>query len=114
MTNEIARQQKVLVLRNGLEIWIDKDKAEEIENDWVNGNLKGAFKIEGRTLNTSDLSAIVKPLDMEELRRRKNGQWKCRFGVFHDRGEKCSCEVDLENKRNIERTRIMLDELKNK
>jgi hypothetical protein len=29
---------------------------------------------------------------MEDYTRRKNGQWKCKYGNWHDKGEKCNCE----------------------
>lgn len=98
MTNELARQQKCIVLRNGLEIWVDKDKAEKIEDDWINGRLKGPFKIDGRTLNTADISAFALPQDMTDLVHRKNGEWKCKSGTWHSRGEKCECASNEEKK----------------
>ena len=30
---------------------------------------------------------------MEEQARRKNGQWKCRLGAWHDRKEVCECQA---------------------
>lgn len=91
MTTELANPQKCIVLRNGLEIWIDSTKATQIEDDWISGRLKGPLRIEGRIINTADISAIALPGDMYDLSHRKNGQWKCQAGRWHDRGEKCNC-----------------------
>lgn len=91
MTRELSKNQKIIVLRNGVEIWTDSEKAERFQEDWTNGLVKGAVTFEGRSLNTADVIGVVLPIDMEELRRRKNGQWKCNSGKWHDRGEKCLC-----------------------
>lgn len=102
MTNEITLQQKCIVMRNGIEIWTDSKKAERFEQDWVHG-LKGAVTFEGRTLNTADILGVFLPDDMEDLIRRKNKQWKCKHGEWHDIGEKCQClsreEKDYSQKR---------------
>lgn len=90
MTNEIANQMKCIVMRNGIEIWTDARKAEQFEQDWVHG-LKGAVTFEKRTLNTADILGVFLPDDMEDLIRRKNKQWKCQHGNWHDRNEKCEC-----------------------
>lgn len=91
MTTELANQQKCIVLRNGLEVWVDATLATQIETDWISGALKGPLRVAGRVINTADISAICLPQDMFDLGHRKNGQWKCRAGRWHDRGEKCNC-----------------------
>lgn len=96
MTSEVSRPMKCIVMRNGVEVWTEAEKAERFEQDWVNG-LKGAVRFEGRTLNTADILGVFLPGDMEDLIRRKNRQWKCRHGEWHDIGEKCQC-VSAEEK----------------
>ncbi|MDD4411782.1 MAG: hypothetical protein PHO58_04730 [Bacilli bacterium] len=90
MNQEITKPQKCIVMRNGAEIWIDEDKANELEI--ILANLKESKFIfsDGRTFNTADISNILLPEDMEDITRRKNGQWKCKYGHWHERGEQCS------------------------
>lgn len=90
-TNEIAKEQKCIVMRNGIEIWTDADKASRFQKDWESNAVRGAVGFEGRSLNTADLLGVFFPCDMEDLRRRKNFQWKCQHGTWHDRQEKCEC-----------------------
>lgn len=103
MTTEITKPQLCVVMRNGVEIWAESEKAERFGNDCVRG-LKGMVQFEGRFLNTADFVGIFTPDDMESLIRKKNKQWKCKHGTWHDFGEKCVCmsqeEKDYSKKRN--------------
>lgn len=88
---QLVKIQRCLIMRNGLEIWIDEEKAEIIGNDLVKGQLKGILKIEGRYLNTVDIIGIFTAEDVSDLTCRKNGQWKCENGQWHDKNKKCDC-----------------------
>jgi hypothetical protein len=92
MMNNLTNQQKVIVMRNGIEIWVDSSKAERFQADWGAG-LKGAVQFEGRTLNTADILGVFTPQDLAELTRRKNGEWCCKSGVWHQRNTKCDCQI---------------------
>lgn len=108
MTTDLANPQKCIVLRNGLEVWVDFEKANEIEIDWVAGKLKGPFRVSGRVLNTADITGIVLPEDMVDMRKRKNGEWKCHRGTWHDRGAKCECAT-LEEANFAEQRRKLIE-----
>lgn len=103
MNKEIANKQKCIVIRYGIEIWIDEDKWKKLE--FALDNQIGQFyNIEGRRVNKADLVGIFYPIDLEEMKRRKNGQWKCGYGQWHNRGEVCEChksKLDIENSRRM-------------
>jgi hypothetical protein len=101
VSSELTNQQKCLCVRNGVEIWLDADKAEKINKAIAGSQGRSMIDIEGRTINLADLVGMFLPEDMEGMTRRKNGQWKCRVGKWHDRGEKCFCltEQEIEEKR---------------
>lgn len=103
MTNEITKSQKCVVMRNGVEIWADAEKADGFGDDCVKG-MKGMVKFEGRYLNTADFVGVFFPDDMESLVRKKNKQWKCKHGTWHDMGEKCVCLTQEERDYNKKRT----------
>ncbi len=42
-------------------------------------------------MNTADIMGIFSPGDMEDMKRRKNGDWVCKFGIWHGRKEDCAC-----------------------
>ena len=99
MTNEIAKEQRCLLLREGIEIWIDKEKAEKISQD-LSSNRAGKFnKIEGRLINIADIVGIFNPKDLEELKRRKQGQWLCKYGYWHLKTE-LHCDCSVRNKKD--------------
>ena|SRR3990167_1328659 len=110
MTNQLSNKQKCLVMRNGIEIWLDGDKANKIGNDML-VIPRGIFKAEDRFLNTADIIGIFTPEDMDNLTRRKNGQWKCeKRGRWHDRGIKCECltieQEEIKRKNTEEHQRL--------
>jgi len=101
MTNNsstsIAKKQKCLLMRNDIEIWIDEDRAGEIENVLID-NPRAIVKFEGRLLNSVDIVGIFLPADLDDLKRRKQGQWKCKHGNWQAKEDStCSCGQRHEN-----------------
>lgn len=88
MTNEIAKEQKCIVMRNSVELWVDAEKAAKFQADWEGQQIKGAVGFEGRTLNTADIVGVFKPEDMEAVTRRKNGEWQDKKGRWLQKGDK--------------------------
>ena len=89
MSNEIVKEQVCLKSQyTGAEIWINKEKLSEI----IKAIEKGEKLIEvcGNYINPQNLE-ILTAEQMEEITRRKNGQWKCKKSVWHDKGQKCEC-----------------------
>jgi hypothetical protein len=89
MSNELAKQQKCILLRSGVEIWVDLEKAEKLETILVADPKTRFIKFENKTFNSTDVVGIFPASDMEDRTRRKNGEWQCLKGYWHDRGEKC-------------------------
>lgn len=87
--NEITINQKCLVLRNGIEIWIAEDRA----NNFIQAlNTNQQFiDFEGRLINKVDVLGIFTPQDLDEHTKRKNGQWKCKHNVWYDKNVECTC-----------------------
>lgn len=102
MTNEITRKQKCILLRNGVEIWVDEETAIEFECDWVSQQVHGAVSIGGRTINTVDVSGVFLPEDLDVVKRQKRGQWQCKQGKWHERNEECSCDIYRTDEKGIE------------
>ena len=100
---EIANKQKCLMIRNSIEIWMDEKKWEKLEYALKN-SIGKFYDIEGRTINVADIVGIFLPIDLDEMKRRKNGQWKCKYGKWHNRGDDCQCwknKTDLENEERL-------------
>ena len=89
MEKELSNPMKCIYIRNGVEIWLVSEKAEQLMTIFGSPNPPQFVKYEGRLINRADLVGVFLPIDMEEMTRRKNGQWKCQYSTWHDRNEKC-------------------------
>lgn len=86
--NEITKKQMCVLMRSGIEIWLDEDRAENLIKSMETSKF---IRLEGSVVNTYEIIGIYTPEHMEDVKRHKNGQWKCKLASWHDRGEKCAC-----------------------
>lgn len=89
MTPDIIR--KCVLVRGGLEIWIDASKADNLYEAIKSPQAPKYIKVEGQVINTFEIIGIMTADAMEEKQRRKNGQWKCLKGTWHEKGNVCEC-----------------------
>ena len=92
MNQELSKNLVCICVRNGVQIWIEKERAENLRNVLNKLEKHHFIEFEKEFINTADIIGIFSPESMDELTRRKNGQWKCKTGFWHDRGKKCACE----------------------
>lgn len=98
MTNELSKLLFCVCMRNGVEIWMEQERVEKLQK--LIENLTGTkfVNFDNETINTADIVGIFSAETMNENTRRKNGQWKCKYDFWHERGTKCEC---IPNKRCI-------------
>lgn len=96
MTNELATKQRCVLMRSGVQLWIEEEKAIALSVDIQQGAVKGFVLIDGETINTNDIVGIHTPQVIYELNKSKSGQWKCEHGNWIPRGRKCQCSVKPE------------------
>ncbi|NCD07234.1 MAG: hypothetical protein EOL97_14060 [Spirochaetia bacterium] len=101
--NEITKQQKCIKMRNNISIWIDEEVADKIEESLKQGNSGRFIKVEGNLLNVVDITGIYTPKALDEYTREKNGEWKCKYGNWHKKGQECECN-------NNKRTSVIFDQ----
>jgi hypothetical protein len=100
----LAKIQKCILLKNGIEKWVELDIAEQIQDalDTLQSHL--FIRIadsKNETVNTAELVGVFGADTLEEFKRAKNGQYKCLMGTWHDKGQICACvsfDVSLKNK----------------
>jgi len=85
--NELSKELKCVVIRGGMEIWVEAEKMDSLYSAIEKG---GLLKIDGNLVNAKDVVGVFGATVMEETTRRKNGQWKCESGYWHNRGEECA------------------------
>ncbi len=102
MNIELSVNLVCLVMRNGVQIWVEKDRAQRLFLLLASPNAPQFIEYDGRLLNRADLTGIFTAQDMEDHTRRKNGESKCLQGKWHEKGRNCDC-VSNEQRENIER-----------
>lgn len=93
--NELSKNLVCVCMRNQVEIWVEADRAETLTNLLTSQNAPQFIKYEGRLINRADLVGVFSALDMEDVTRRKNGEWKCKMNEWHERKQECSCRSKI-------------------
>lgn len=78
-------------MRSGVEIWIEAERAENLQNALQGITQSKFIRHDGQTINTADIVGIFYASTMAEHTRRKNGEWQCPSGTWHKRKEDCEC-----------------------
>jgi hypothetical protein len=116
--NEITKPQMCLYMRNGIEIWIDKEKSTRIQEDLESGDVAKFIRVEDKTVNTVEIVGIFEPADLEDMKRTKRGEWKCDRGNWHARNDVCECwrtrtgRIDSELEASIPAATETIDKIK--
>jgi len=87
MSTELALNMRCVILNGGIEKWITEHQAKLIQ-DAVESNQK-FIQLGDEMLSTYSIVGIFTPATLEERSRRKNGEWQCKYGYWHDRGNEC-------------------------
>lgn len=89
---ELAVDLMCVKMRSGVTFWVERARAERLMQ-LLESEVKTRFvRFEDEMLNVADVEGVYSAATMEDLERRKNGEWKCRIaGRWHDRFQKCEC-----------------------
>jgi hypothetical protein len=93
MTNEIAKKQLVLLLKNGLEIWMDETRALYVQKSLLESKAQ-FFSLEEEGLKMQsihNIEGLYTPEQLSEIKKSKQGYWRCEFKKLHERGSSCNC-----------------------
>jgi len=89
--NKLSKKLMCVPIRNGVEIWMEEDESKALQNMLVNITGHKFIRFGDRILNTADVVGIYTAQDIEEVTRRKKGEWQCNYQVWHKKNEKCEC-----------------------
>lgn len=87
-------------MRNGAEIWLEEERIKFLIDNLLSLEKHNFIKIDDEIINTADIVGIFGTKTMEEITRRKNGQWKCVLGYWHERGQECAHHLMPQNYAN--------------
>jgi hypothetical protein len=99
---KVSKNLKCILTRSGVELWLEEEFLAGLENALLNSKESKFLEIGEEVINTADIVGVFNAKTMEELTRRKNGQWKCEFSTWHNRGENCFC-WEKERYKNLDR-----------
>ncbi len=92
--NKVSKNLHCICLRNGVEIWIENDRLGKLKEAITASAGHKFVEIDDEFINTADLVGVFSATTMDEVARRKNGQWRCQHGVWHDKAKKCECHIN--------------------
>ena len=99
---EISKSLKCLLLKNGIEIWKESERLEALKNSLLNLQNHFFVVIDEDEINTAEIAGIFSAKTMAEYTKRKNGEFKCVYGKWHGKFEKCYCdETEIKEYRKI-------------
>lgn len=94
MTPDILR--KCVIIRGGIELWIDTDRADRLAEALKSASAPKFIDVDGQYVNTFEILGIFTAASIEEKNRRRNGQWKCNKGNWHEKAQGCGCPTYTE------------------
>lgn len=87
----LSKNLMCIQMRSGVEVWLEDDRATNFKNVLLNTTSSKFVQLDREIINTADVVGVWTGETMETVTRRKNGQVKCSFGSWHDKGQKCDC-----------------------
>ncbi len=90
MEKQITENLMCIVIRGGLEIWLEEKKIKNLQKILSQGRESKFIELDEETINTADITGIFTAQTMKEFAHRKSGEWKCGYGHYHKRGEHCA------------------------
>jgi hypothetical protein len=100
--NKLEKQQKVVLLQDGILFYMDAERADALADAIRPLNFDDQIKFDGRDFTKRMYLGVFLPGDIEEQTKRKNGDWICRIKKWHHRGEQCDCTT-MESLNEIKR-----------
>lgn len=91
MSKQLTKPQKVMLLTDGIQLWMDSDRADGFMEQIRGMTFDDIAEYEGRQFTRSMFRGFFLPEDIDGMTKRKNGQWQCKGANWHDRGENCAC-----------------------
>lgn len=89
--NELSKDLLCIYMRFGLEIWVERERALKFYALLGQPNAPQFTEIDGNLVNRADVAGVFTAASMDEFRRRKNGEWKCYRGTWHEKRVECNC-----------------------
>jgi len=87
MNKKITDKNFVVMLKGNYRCWVNKEQKELLEKGLLMG--KKFIKIDEFLFNSDDISFILPASEIDREDRIKRGDWQCKYGYWHTKGEQC-------------------------
>jgi hypothetical protein len=94
MEKSLSVALRCISMRSGVEIWLEERLASQFEAVLLGVKASQFVKVAGQVVNTADVTGLFDAATVEEYRRRRNGEWQCREGGWHQKGAECGCRPE--------------------
>ena len=91
MGTELAKDLVCISMRNGVEIWLSAERAAIARSALLEIRESKFIHIDSQVINTADIVGIFTAEVIGDMARRRNGQWKCDSGTWHEKRQDCEC-----------------------
>lgn len=92
MSQELSVKLMCILLRSGVEIWIEEERIESLKKILTASKESKFIELNNEVINTADVVGIFTPETMKTKEKIKQGQWQCEACKrWHPRGEQCGC-----------------------
>lgn len=93
MSKEVTKNFVCVLLKNGIEIWLEKDRTDNLKS-LMESNSVNYLDLDGETISKNQIAGIFTPQRMDEYTRRRNGEWKCGYEIWHEKNKNCYCKMN--------------------
>ena len=78
-------------MRSGVQIWEERENILKLQQILESIDSSKFVSFGEQTINTADIVGIFTAETMADYTRRKNGEWQCAYGEWHEKFDKCFC-----------------------
>lgn len=88
MTKAITTKRFVLITKDGSRFFLDEKEANMVKKAIKQGLTY--LEIGESLISIYDFARLVTGESYEQTERIKKGEWRCKYGEWHSRGEECA------------------------
>lgn len=104
MSTQITKEEKVILMKSKLPIWVEAERVEELEKILAAGTGHRFVNIKGHPMiNTAEIEGIYTPADYGNVIRIRQGEWQCPYKKWHKKKEECACKAEIERNEEAKR-----------
>ena len=86
---EITDKTHVVLMMNDVRVYITQEQADNLKKLLSAQNCPRYVEIGEELINTNSIVSVSSAVNLKLSERVKRGDWMCKYGHWHTRGEEC-------------------------